>query len=487
MQVAVALFSALCLTVASTECFRVLQSTGYRPQRGYFKIYLTIYYLCLFTAQLVSILLYVYFAYYYYVNLALYALLAVVVCVVKRKCPLKLTKRIWRMIVAQAAVLSVLSTLFDSSFFVWLLPLITLVSWVICLPIDAAVAGYYLRRARNKLDESGVNVIAITGSYGKTSVKDMLSALLCDSISPSGSCNTPLGIAAYINRTDLSRAKYLILEFGARRRGDIAELCKLFKPKYGIVTGVCAQHLSTFKSLDNVVATKRELVEHIPQDGFCVLNYADEIVASFVNVGKCAKYLSCDGVTVAVKGVGLDGTRLEIGYMGEKNSVSLPQITDYVKDSFAMCLQMALRLNQSLDCTLGRMSLVTQTPHRMELIRGANCYIIDDSYNGSIVGVASCVRTLAQFDVTKVVITQGLVECGKERKQMNVQCGRLLGDVCDVAVTLGRNAKYLAEGLKQNCKTLYAKNLKQAVALATQYVNGGILLFQNDLPDTVNL
>ena len=484
MQIAVAVVSALCLTVASYECFRVLQSFSYRPQRGYFKIYLTLYFAALLAVQLASVLLYAYISFYSYVNLALFALLAVGVCVVKRKCPLKLTKRVLRMFAVEAVILVALCVLTESCFFVWLLPVATLVAWVVCLPIDAAIARHYLKRACNKLSQSGVTVIAITGSYGKTSVKDMLSALLADSLTPSGSCNTPLGIAAYVNKTDLTGAKYLVLEFGARRRGDIAELCRYFKPRYGIVTGVCAQHLSTFKSLDNVTATKRELVEHIPSDGFCVLNCADDIVTGFVNAGSCEKYLSCDGLQITVKAVSLQGTHLEIKRGNESANVILPQISDYVKDTFAMCLQMALRLNQSLDETLSRVTNVKQTPHRMELIKGVNCHIIDDSYNASVVGVASCVKTLSQFDCNKVVITQGLVECGHERKAMNVQCGRLLGGVCSVAVVLGSNAQYLAEGLRETpCQVLYAKNLKIAVQLATQHVNGGILLFQNDLPD----
>ena len=488
MRLAVAILSALCLTVASAECFRVLQSASYRPKRGYFKIYLTFYYLCLLIVQLVSTLLYIYVAYYVYINLALFVALAVGVCLVKHKCPLKLTKRVWRMLIAQAVVLILLCVFVESCFFVWLLPVLTLVGWVICLPIDAAVANHYLKYACNKLGKSGVTVVAVTGSYGKTSVKDMLAALLVDSTTPTGSCNTPLGIAAYINKTDLSAARYLILEFGARRRGDIAELCKLYKPKYAIVTGVCAQHLSTFKSLDNVVATKRELVKHIPQDGFCVLNSADEIAAGFASAGSCTKYMSCDGLHVYVQTVDLQGTHLEVKLGNKSAVICLPQISDYVKDTFSICLQTVLKLGQSLDETLSRTSTIKQTPHRMELTKGANCYILDDSYNGSIVGVTSCMKTLAHFDCTKVVITQGLVECGKERKSMNVKCGSLLGSVCDVAVVLGRNAKYLAQGLQETaCKVLYAKDLKQAVSLATQYVNGGILLFQNDLPDTVNV
>ena len=488
MQIAIAVLSALCLTVASAECFRVLQSASYRPQRGYFKIYLSVYFLSLMVVQLATTLLYVFVSFYYYVNLAIFAVLAVAVGVLKRKCPLKLTKRVIRMFCVQAVVLIALCVFVESCFFVWLLPVLTLVAWAICLPIDAAVARHYLKLACSKLSSAGVAVVAITGSYGKTSVKDMLSALLADSITPTGSCNTPLGIAAYINRTDLTSAKYLILEFGARRRGDIAQLCTLYKPKYGIVTGVCAQHLSTFKSLDNVIATKRELVEHIPRDGFCVLNSADEIASSYVNAGSCTKYLSRNGLQIEVKSVDLQGTRLEVGVNNQLEEVTLPQITDYVKDTFAMCLQCALQLNQSLEDTLNRIWQVKQTPHRMELVKGANCYILDDSYNGSIVGVTSCTKTLAQFNCCKVVITQGLVECGKQRKSMNIQCGKLLGSVCNVAVVLGRNAQYLAEGLrKTSCAVIYAKDLKQAVTLATQHVNGGILLFQNDLPDTVNI
>lgn len=484
MQIAIDIISALCLTVVSVECLRVLQQASYRPQRGYFKIFLTVYYLALLIVQLASILLYVYVDFYCYINLVLFAMLLIGVCVVRRKCPLKLTKRVARIFTVEAVILIVLCVFVESCFFVWLLPLLVLIAWAICLPIDAAIARHFLTLARNKLSKSNVTVVAITGSYGKTSVKDMLSALLKDSISPAGSCNTPLGIAAYVNKTDLTGARYLILEFGARRRGDIAELCKLYTPRYGIVTGVCAQHLSTFKCLDNVIATKRELVQYLPQDGFCVLNSADEIVAGFASVGNCTKYLSNEGLQVDVQTVDMHGTHLKLKLGEQMSDVCLPQITDYVKDTFAMCLQMTLKLNQSLDDTLKRVPFVTQTQHRMQLVKGANCYIIDDSYNGSIVGVKSCACTLKQFNCVKVVITQGLVECGKNRKVMNIQCGEILGGVCHVAVVLGRNAKYLAEGLnKTACRVIFAQNLKQAVSLASEHVDGGILLFQNDLPD----
>lgn len=485
MSIAVSLICALLLTVLSAECFRTLQSASYRPERMYVKILISWYFLSLVLTEIVAVVIR---NYSFYCTLALYVVVTLVWVLVKRKTPLKVTKRVFRMFVVQFAILGILCVFVGNNYWAALLPIVTLVSWLICLPIDVCIAKYYLKRACNKLGQSGVTVIAITGSYGKTSVKDMLAVLLKDSIAPKGSCNTPMGIAQFVNKTDLTGAKYLVLEFGARKKGDIAQLCQLFKPTYGIVTGICPQHLSTFKTFDNIIATKRELVESLPRYGLCVLNQQDEQARQFAGCGSCAKYFSYDGMQIQSISTNFDGCELQITIDGVSHTAHLPQISDYVADTFAMCLQMTLQLNQDITVTLSRVGGVTQTPHRMQLYKGANCYILDDSYNGSITGVSSCCKTLSKFNCTKVVITQGIVECGDKRRELNVECGRLLGTACDVAVVLGRNAKCLAEGLlATNCKILHAKNLTQAVQIATKHVNGGILLFQNDLPDAINL
>lgn len=473
----------LLLVALSFECLRTLQSYSYRPARGFYRVFITPYYLTLVAVQVAAVLFYAYGLPDYAVTIA-YFVAACPWLFVKRKCPLKFTKRIARLLAAEAVVLFVLCYFVGNAFFAAALPVITLVAWVICLPIDNAVARHYLKKACRKLEESDVTVIAVTGSYGKTSVKDMLTAVLDDSVSPSGSCNTPLGIASFINKTDLYYVKYLILEFGAKRRGDIAELCRLFKPEYGVITGVCAQHLSTFKSLSNVIATKRELVEYLPKDGVCVLNDCDEAAKSFEGAGECRTVMSHANLAVKVDDVGFGGTSLSVGYGKIVKKVILPHITEYAPDTFAMCLQTALQVGQSFTKTVALSANIKQTAHRMELIKTERSYIIDDGYNGSIAGVRSCVRTLARFDCGKVVITQGLVECGRERRAMNVECGRLLGSACNAAVVLGKNAKYLAYGLREtDCQIIFAKNLKQAVNLAQPYINGGIVLFQNDLPD----
>ena len=485
MHAFLSIICALLLTVTSAECFRVLQAASYRPQRGYVKILFTWYFLSLLVGQLVALLL---FQISELITVGIYVVLGVVWSFVKRKCPLKFTKRIVRMLAVEYVCIFTLCYFVGVSFWAGLLPLLALLAWLVCLPIDVIISKYYLNKATEKLRQSGVKVIAVTGSYGKTSVKDMLSVLVENSLAPSGSCNTPLGISTYINKTDLSGYKYLILEFGARKIGDIKQLCRLFKPLCGVLTGVCAQHLSTFKTVDNVLKTKCELPKSLPKEGFCVVNSNDEFYEKMIEAGDCKKYGSYENLQIDRLGVDFEGTKLSVTANGQTREVCLPQISDYVKDTFAMCLQMAQRLGQTLDESLSRVGDIKQTPHRMELMKGANCYILDDSYNGSIVGVTSCCSTLKNFRCVKVAITQGLVECGTNSHKLNVECGRLIGSVCDVAVVLGNNASSLSEGLnKTDCKVVYAQNLTQAVSLANKYVNGGIIVFQNDLPDVVNL
>lgn len=485
MQTVTALLSAIFLTAASLEGFRALQATGYRPVRGYCKVYLTWYFLSLVSVQVAAIVLDMLFSFGCYVNLGLYAVIALFWGLVRRKSPLKFTKRIWRMIAAELILLAVLCLTVNCSYWVWLLPVTVLAAWAICLPIDLSVNKRYVDKATAKLAASDIVVVAVTGSYGKTSVKDMLSALLDDCIAPQGSCNTPIGIAAFINKTDLSKAKYLVLEFGARCRGDISELCNLYPPACGIVSGVCAQHLSTFKSLQNVIATKRELVEHLPPNGFCVLNDCDDIAAGYTECGECTKILSHFQLRIDMQKVDFQGSQLAVTLRGKKYDVQLPQISQYAPATFAMCLQTALALGQTVEQTLKNATGIRQTPHRLQLMKGNGFYILDDSYNGSAVGVQSCCKTLSQFDCPKVAITQGLVECGKLRREMNVQCGKMLGSVCDAAVVLGKNKKYLAEGISCcDCKLLFASDLQEAVRVAIPFVKGGILLFQNDLPDS---
>lgn len=480
------ILDALFLAILSIECFRVLQACSYKPQRGYIKLFVSRYFAFLAIVQVVCLLCSHLFQ-KWHVTVCL-AIACALTFFVKRKCPLKFTKRIVRMLFVQVAVLFCASYFVCSAYFVILLPVVVLISWLICLPIDLLVAKYYIKKAVQKLSQSGISVIAITGSYGKTCTKDMLATLLDGAIAPTGSCNTPLGIASFINKTDLSTSKYLVLEFGARKVGDIGELCSLYKPNYGIITGICEQHLATFATLGNIVKTKGELVEYLPEDGVCVFNSADELVNNLFQLGRCKK-LSTNRQSVINVSTTLQGVAFELAQGKQNYTVNLPQISGYIMDTFLMCFEMCNALGQAVYITLKNCAKVKQTPHRMQITHNGSFYIVDDAYNANIKGITSCCETLSKFTNYKIVLTQGIVEGGSKQKQFNEQCGKMLGSTFDVVIAIGKYSKSIANGAKQGkCQVIVAKNLLEGAELLRSYVKHNcIVVFQNDLPDVVSL
>ncbi len=480
------IFNCLLLSILTLECFRVLQSCSYKPQRGYFKIFASKYFLLLSVTQIVSLVCH-FLLPKWCVTICL-ALSVALSFVKKRKCPLKFTKRVTRMFVVNTIVLFCLCYFCVGVFFIIALPVLTVTSCIICLPLDVVIANYYLQKAVKKIQQSNITVIAITGSYGKTCVKDMLSALLCNSVAPKGSCNTPLGIAGFVNKTDLTYYKYLILEFGARNVGDIRQLCGLFCPSHGIVTGICEQHLSTFKTLGNIVKTKGELVELLPQSGVCVLNGSDKNVQQLAQLGVCKKILTNQNA-ICNQQMTLKGSTFDVKQGGDSFCVCLPQLSNYITSTFLMCFETCIALGQSPNITLQNCKKVTQTPHRMAVTHNGSFWIVDDAYNANIKGVESCCQTLSRLDNYKIALTQGIVEGGKRQSQLNEQCGAMLGEVFDVVIVIGKYAKDIYRGASnRSCKVAIAKNLKGGIKIMQQYVQADcIVLFQNDLPDVVSL
>ena len=125
-------------------------------------------------------------------------------------------------------------------------------------PLECCIRKYYLKQAVNKLNATDVVKVGITGSFGKTSVKEILKTILSQKfrvLATPASYNTPLGIALTARYLD-STHDVFIAEMGARQKGDIKELVKLVNPKIGVLTGVNNQHLESFGTQEDIISTK---------------------------------------------------------------------------------------------------------------------------------------------------------------------------------------------------------------------------------------
>ncbi len=154
----------------------------------------------------------------------------------------------------------------------------------------------YIMTAAEKFRTSGTKLIAITGSFGKTSCKNILYELLSGTFRVAKSeqnYNTPMGVALSINGLT-GDEEYFITEFGARQKGDITELCSYFQPDIGMITGVCAQHSGVFGSIHVIYNEKFQLAKLTNKEGFCAFGnnlYAKRMHREFagnkISVGAC--------------------------------------------------------------------------------------------------------------------------------------------------------------------------------------------------------
>src|SRR5699024_2753929 len=169
-----------------------------------------------------------------------------------------------------------------------LMPFFIFPAALITRPYENYVHHYFIKQARRKVaDMDDLMVIAVTGSYGKTSTKFMIRDLLKERFSvctTPGSYNTPMGICKVINNDLKAHHQVLVLEMGARYEGNIDELCDIVEPDISVVTNVGIAHLETFGSQDAIARTKSTLVKRTKPDGTAVLNADDERVAAMADL-----------------------------------------------------------------------------------------------------------------------------------------------------------------------------------------------------------
>ena len=174
---------------------------------------------------------------------------------------------------------------------VYLNNIIVILANIINKPIEKMVANYYKNKAIKKLNSmNNMKVIGITGSYGKTSSKNILSDILnikYNATPTPKNFNTPLGLIITINNHLDKFSDMFIAEMGAFKRGEIKELCDLVHPTYGILTKIGTAHLDSFGSQANIQKGKFELIESLPQDGVGILNGDDELQVKYKLKNKC--------------------------------------------------------------------------------------------------------------------------------------------------------------------------------------------------------
>ena len=445
---------------------------------------------------------------------ALHGLFAVVFLVLlvansfkkKAKTPLVFTARVKRLTVTYfilTAVAALLAYLFHDAgvsymiffgFFA-LSPAFVFLANLINAPIEAAIRQYYLNDAKKILKSCpDLKIIGITGSYGKTSMKFFLTAILkqrYNVLMTPKNYNTPMGVTMTVRGWLRGYHEIFVCEMGAKKKGEIKELCDIVHPRDGIVTSIGPQHLESFKSMKNIITTKMALADEI-NGGKAFLNIDNEYIANELRENAVTSG-TCDGADYR-------GEVVSVSKKGTKFTVTYPDKKVY---TFCTCLLGAHNVQNLCGAVAiadyygvtpeeieAGINSIKAVPHRLELLEKGGITVIDDAYNSNPSGAKAALDALSYFEDYKILVTPGMVELGSEEEKLNAEFGAQAAKVCDFVVLVGeKRAVPIKKGLIDAGYPEEKIYVAQDIGSAMNKVYGlttdkkKVVLLENDLPD----
>jgi len=376
---------------------------------------------------------------------------------------------------------------------------------VINIPVEKCVYLYYKGQAKSKLKKMNIPALGITGSYGKTSSKNIINDILnvkLNSFATPKSFNTPYGLINSINNYLDKFNDIFIAEMGAFKIGDIKQNCKIVKPKYGIITSIGEAHLESFGSRNNIMKGKFELVESLPSDGLAILNGDDEYQIKYKIKNNCSvKWIGIDNKDVDLYATNIklsgSGTSFECVFKGDKTKYKFN--TKLLGKHNVYNILAGILLGKELGLSINEIqrgvSSVKTIEHRLELKKMGHINIIDDAYNSNPIGSKMAVEVLGYMDGVKIIVTPGMIELGSKQYDLNYKFGEYISEVCNYVILVGeKQTKPIYDALmdkKYDKKKIFVLNdVREAFPLMNKLSNienkSTYVLLENDLPDLFN-
>lgn len=363
------------------------------------------------------------------------------------------------------------------------LPVVFDLALVLLAPVERRMGDPWVDKAARALSGSGAKVVAITGSYGKTSTKGYVAQLLAGDrrvLASPASFNNRMGLARAINEHLAGGLDVFIAEMGTYGKGEIADLCAWIPPDIAVITAIGPVHLERFGSEENIVEAKAEILERA---SVAILNVDDPRLAAVAERerGRRRVITASTGATADVRVV--DG---EVSIDGALIARA-PETAHH--GNVACAVAVAVALGVSTEEIGERLGGLTEPEHRRTVITGAGgAMIIDDTFNSNPAGARAALEMLQTLDVSgrRVVVTPGMVELGRRQEDENRAFAAQAARVADFVAVVGRtNRRALVAGARQGeAEVLVFPDREAAVAWVRSHLGpGDAVLYENDLPD----
>lgn len=366
-------------------------------------------------------------------------------------------------------------------------------------PINNLINAYYVNDAKKILNSMpNLKMVAITGSYGKTSTKNYLAKILASKynvLATPGNFNTKLGITRTVRSYLKPTHEVFVCEVGIDRKNDMDKINKLINPDYCMITAIGAQHLETFKTQENIINEKLKIMDNLKEDGIAFLNLDNEYLNQAKKDKKYVGYgienntnnkLKITRYKYSAKGIEFD--ILEDGntytfnskLLGEHNLVNL----------FG-AITVARYLSVPMKEIINSVKHIESVEHRLNLIPGREYNLIDDSYNSNPIGANNAVKVLSQMEGLRILITPGMVELGEKQYECNYNLGITASKCADYIFLVNKEqTKPIYDALKKENypeeKIFVVNQFNEAMEKARKIDSEGkekYILIENDLPD----
>lgn len=311
------------------------------------------------------------------------------------------------------------------------------------------ISGFFRQRRyraaqKKRLSRRDLTVIGVTGSFGKTSVKEFLSALLSKHfrvLKTEKNINTEIGISQTILQELQPQHQIFVAEMGAYERGEIRRSCLIARPKIGILTGLNDQHAALFGGIDKTFQAKWELAHSLPPDGLLVVNGESQELCERLQQAPCrtivcfldeAKPIPISAVTAVAHTIQVEPNRVSFSY--HEKCYSVPLIGRFQVINVLMAIVVALELGMKTQEIEKAASKLVSPEKTMLLKSFKKGFLIDDSYNVNPSGLREALAHLSHFpEQQKVIFFPGIIELGERSTALHEELGRLIGHAVDYA------------------------------------------------------
>lgn len=382
----------------------------------------------------------------------------------------------------------------------WAIALV-LIGNAIAKPLLNVINSRYIKEAKNIINSNKkLKIIAVTGSYGKTSTKNIITSLLEEkyiTVMTPKSYNTTLGVVKTIREQIKPYTEVFVCEMGAARLGEISEICDIAKPDISVITSIGPQHLTTFKSMDNIVKGKFEIITDAKKDVKAVLNLDNDYIkegiekyaknTEIISYGmneKNAEY-TVENITMSDK-----GSIFDIVYEDSKIQIRTKLLGKHNIYNITCAVTIAKELGMTNEEIKKAISKIKPVEHRLELKKMGGILSLDDSFNSNPEGSKAAIETLNMFkDKYKVLVTPGMIELGEKTDELNKKLGEY-ATTLDYVILVGKvTTDKIKEGMDEKGYKDYIvvddlyEAFRKLEELQISHENL-LALFENDLPDS---